>query len=38
MGSFYKAAAFDAICHQHTHMLSTDGAAAPVKPRGAAVN
>jgi MEDS: MEthanogen/methylotroph, DcmR Sensory domain len=33
MGNFYKAAAFDAICHQHTHVLSTDGAAAPVTPR-----
>jgi hypothetical protein len=31
MGSFYKDAAFDAICHQHTHVLSVDGAAAPVK-------
>jgi hypothetical protein len=31
MGSFYKDAAFDAICHQHTHVLSLDGAAAPVK-------
>ena len=31
MGSFYKDAAFDAICHQHTHVLSIDGAAAPVK-------
>jgi DcmR-like sensory protein len=38
MGSFYKAAAFDAICHQHTHVLSTDGAAAPVKARGVSVN
>ena len=33
MGSFYKDAAFDAICHQHTHVLSLDGAAAPVKFR-----
>ena len=33
MGSFYKDAAFDAICHQHTHVLSLDGAAAPVKVR-----
>jgi len=32
MGSFYKDAAFDAICHQHTHVLSIDGAAAPVRP------
>jgi DcmR-like sensory protein len=31
MGSFYKDAAFDAICYQHTHVLSVDGAAAPVK-------
>ena len=31
MGSFYKDAAFDAICHQHTHVLAVDGAAAPVK-------
>jgi hypothetical protein len=31
MGSFYKDAAFDAICDQHTHVLSLDGAAAPVK-------
>jgi hypothetical protein len=36
MGSFYKDAAFDAICHQHTHVLSMDGAAAPVKVRGTA--
>ena len=33
MGSFYKDAAFDAICRQHTHMLATDGEAAPVKTR-----
>ena len=38
MGSFYKAAAFDAICHQHTHVLATDGAAARVKARAPAVN
>lgn len=44
MGSFYKDAAFDAICHQHTHVLSVDGAAAPVKvhlahgARGASVS
>jgi hypothetical protein len=38
MGSFYKDAAFDAICHQHTHVLSIDGAAAPVRLRGASVN
>jgi hypothetical protein len=31
MGSFYKDAAFDAICYQHTHVLSVDGGAAPVK-------
>jgi hypothetical protein len=38
MGSFYKDAAFDAICHQHTHVLSIDGAAAPVRLGGASVN
>jgi MEDS: MEthanogen/methylotroph, DcmR Sensory domain len=38
MGSFYKDAAFDAICHQHTHVLSIDGAAAPVRPRGQSLN
>jgi len=38
MGSFYKDAAFDAICHQHTHVLSMDGAAAPVKARGTALH
>ena len=31
MGSFYKDAAFDAICHQHSHVLSVDGIAAPIK-------
>ena len=34
MGSFYKDAAFDAICHQHTHVLSMDGTAAPAQARG----
>jgi hypothetical protein len=38
MGSFYKAAAFDAICHQHTHVLSPQGDAAPVTARGATIN
>ena len=38
MGSFYKDAAFDAICHQHTHVLSIDGAAAPVQARGHSMN
>lgn len=37
MGSFYKDAAFDAICHQHTHVLSTDGTAAELKTRLARV-
>jgi hypothetical protein len=35
MGSFYKDAGFEAICRQHTHVLATDGAAAPVKGRSA---
>jgi hypothetical protein len=26
MGSFYRDAAFDAICYQHTHVLSVDSA------------
>ena len=38
MGSFYKDAAFDAICHQHTHVMSIDGAAAPVQARGHSMN
>jgi hypothetical protein len=38
MGSFYKDAAFDAICRQHTHVLATDGEAAPVKTRTLSVN
>jgi hypothetical protein len=38
MGSFYKDAAFDAICGQHTHMLSSEGRTAPVKPRGGTEN
>jgi DcmR-like sensory protein len=36
MGSFYKDAAFDAICRQHTHLLSTHGEAAPVRARTSA--
>jgi hypothetical protein len=28
MGSFYKDAGFRDICDQHTHVLSTSGAAA----------
>jgi hypothetical protein len=30
MGSFYKDAAFEDICHQHTHMVSAEGATAKV--------
>jgi DcmR-like sensory protein len=33
MGSFYKDAAFDAICHQHTHLLSATGEMSSVKAR-----
>jgi hypothetical protein len=38
MGSFYKDAGFEAICRQHTHVLSTDGEAAAVKSRRVLVN
>jgi hypothetical protein len=31
MGSFYKDAAFEDIYRQHTHVVSIDGVAAPVK-------
>jgi hypothetical protein len=31
MGSFYKDASFEDICREHTHVISTDGAAAPLK-------
>jgi hypothetical protein len=30
MGSFYKNAGFDDICSQHTHVVSPDGAVAPL--------
>ena len=33
MGSFYKDAAFDDICRQHTHVVSTDGVTATVNGR-----
>ena len=38
MGSFYKDAAFEAICGQHTHVLSSEGRTAPARPRGRTVN
>jgi hypothetical protein len=38
MGSFYKAAAFDAICHQHTHLLAADGEVSAVQPRSRTIN
>jgi hypothetical protein len=38
MGSFYKDAAFDAICHQHTHLLSADGQISSVKSRNTLVS
>jgi hypothetical protein len=31
MGSFYKGATFEDICHQHTHLVSATGATAPVQ-------
>jgi hypothetical protein len=31
MGSFYKDAAFDDICRQHTHMLAPDGSAGRIQ-------
>ena len=34
MGSFYKNAGFNDICSQHTHVVSPDGAVAPLAPRG----
>jgi hypothetical protein len=33
MGSFYKDAAFDDICRQHTHVVSGEGDVGPVRPR-----
>lgn len=30
MGQFYKDANFDAVCRQHTHLISADGQAAAV--------
>jgi hypothetical protein len=33
MGSFYKDAAFDDICRQHTHVVSSEGDVGPVRPR-----
>jgi hypothetical protein len=40
LGSFFKDAAFEAICGQHTHVLSSEGsaAAAPARPRSRTVN
>jgi len=32
MGSFYKNAGFEDIVSQHTHVVSPDGAVAPLKP------
>ena len=32
MGSFYKDAGFKDICDQHTHILSSAGTAAPLRP------
>jgi len=30
MGYFYKDAAFDAICREHTHVVAADGEAAAI--------
>ena len=38
MGSFYKDAGVADICNQHSHVLSADGAAAPVRVAPAIIN
>lgn len=32
MGSFYKDASFKNICREHSHVIATDGTAAPLSP------
>ena len=38
MGSFYKDAGVADICNQHSHVLSADGAAAPVRVAPTTIN